>query len=147
VRELNIKLTNVIFIIVYPNIHISTAWAYSLVNDFKPKGINENNLSEGSGGVDFLKKIVYNKFQFIVFENCQELRDIKEELDGFLDSHLSFMSGSGSSLVFVYSERGKARHDLEILHKKYPFKAFLCKPFYRETKRNARLIEMQECYF
>jgi 4-diphosphocytidyl-2-C-methyl-D-erythritol kinase len=143
VENSGIKLKGVIFIIVYPDIRISTAWAYEQIDHRKLTKLPEIDLKEvrGNGDIDFLKKIVYNKFQLIILKSCQELNTVKKELDGFLDSHLSFMSGSGSSLVFVYSDRGKARHDLAVLHKKYSFKAFLCRPFYRKTRQTARLFE------
>ncbi len=147
VKIINIFLTNILFIIVYPDIHISTGWAYSLLSDYSPSVLREKYLIDGSGDVDFLKKIVYNKFQFTLFNSCQELSDIKQKLDSFLDSHLSFMSGSGSSLVFVYSDRGKARHDLAVLHKKYGYQAFLCRPFYRKSRPPARFIEKQQYGF
>ncbi len=134
VESLDIKLENMAFLIIYPMIHISTGWAYSLINDKEKKYDLEKFLNKTAPDIDFLKKIVYNKLQLFVFNNCQELADIKKRLDGFLDSRLSFMSGSGSSLVYVYTDSLKAQKDLTALKSQSGYKAFLCGPYYRRTR-------------
>lgn len=126
------KLKKTYFLIVYPEISISTRWAYSLIKDYGNKdGKIFKNIPVID--IDFLKKIVYNKFQLFVFENCKELAEIKGNLDSFLDSSLSFMSGSGSSLVYVYKEEKKAKRDLERIKQNFTYKVFFCKPYYRRT--------------
>lgn len=126
-----LKLKNIYFVIVYPGKPVSTKWAYSLINAYNPAGMNENNLNPRTADIDFLKKIVYNKFQFFVFNGCPELAGVKTQLDGFLDSHLSFMSGSGSSLVYVYTDREKARRMTAETRTRFGFDAFFCEPYYR----------------
>jgi 4-diphosphocytidyl-2-C-methyl-D-erythritol kinase len=131
VIKMDFKLNNIFFIIVYPGRPISTKWAFSLIDDYNPGGIVETDLKTQNADIDFLKKIIYNKLQFFVFNNCKELAGIKTKLDDFLDSRLSFMSGSGSSLVYVYTERGKARHMSAAIRDRFGFDSFFCEPYYR----------------
>jgi 4-diphosphocytidyl-2-C-methyl-D-erythritol kinase len=131
VRPLPQKLTGTTFLIVYPNIHISTSWAYSIIeNPLREKNL-EKYLTNSEFDVDFLKKIVYNKFQIFVLKRNDALLDAKRRIDKVLDSRFSFMSGSGSSLVYVYSDRQKAAKDREILLQGLDCKTFLCDPLYR----------------
>jgi len=131
VIKMDFKLNNIFFIIVYPARPISTKWAFSLIDDYNPVGIVETDLKTQNADIDFLKKIMYNKFQFFVFNNCKELTGIKTKLDDFLDSRLSFMSGSGSSLVYVYTEREKARYMSAAIRSRFGFDSFFCEPYYR----------------
>ncbi len=125
------NLKDICFIIVYPNILISTGWAYSLLDDSVNEGKLEDFSKNSYTGIDFLRKIVYNKFQFFVFKHNVVLSGIKIELGKVLKSRLSFMSGSGSSLVFVYDNRVTAEMDLDFLQRNYDYKSFFCVPIYR----------------
>jgi 4-diphosphocytidyl-2-C-methyl-D-erythritol kinase len=131
ITKSELKLRNLYFVIIYPGKPVSTKWAYSLITGYNPPIINENNLNPQTADIDFLKKIVYNKFQFLVFNNCPDLAEVKTRLDGFLDSRLSFMSGSGSSLVYVYTEREKARRMTAEARMRFGFDAFFCEPYNR----------------
>ncbi len=131
VQKMDLRLKQICFIIIYPGKPVSTKWAYSLINEYGRSRIRENILHPPEADIDFLKKIVYNKFQLFVLNRCQELADIKTQLDDFLDSRLSFMSGSGSSLVYVYSEKEKARRLLTEEEKRFGYNAFFCEPYYR----------------
>lgn len=118
------------FLIVYPNIAVSTKWAYSLIENLE----NQHRLNDlenySKFNIDFLSKIVYNKFQLFVFRNHKELSKVYETLENLLDSQLSFMSGSGSSLVFGYSVEGRAKKDFEKVTQQLGLTAFLCDPLY-----------------
>lgn len=131
IQPLNAKLENVHFLIVYPNISVSTAWAYGLLKDLDsgPKLPDLSNISRWD--VDFLRKIVYNKFQYFVFDHHGTLSQVYRELDKKLDAVFSFMSGSGSSLVFAYDNEEKARIALEILKSEMMYQVCLCGPVYR----------------
>jgi len=132
VTPLKARLKDIYFLIIYPEIPISTKWAYSLIKDYDSKS-NENFNNIPVIDIDFLKKIMYNKFQLFVFENCKELVEVKNNLESFLDSHLSFMSGSGSSFVYVYTEEQKAKRDFERIKQNFTYKVFFCEPYYRRT--------------
>ncbi|MFN3659958.1 MAG: 4-(cytidine 5'-diphospho)-2-C-methyl-D-erythritol kinase [Brevinematales bacterium] len=131
IESLPLKLERVYFLIVYPGIHISTAWAYSLIDDYKPHSAKENILAAWDDSLDFLRKIVYNKFQPFVFRACEELAAKKTVLDRESQASLSFMSGSGSSLVYVYDSAGKREEDRKRFSTIGGMQVFCADPVYR----------------
>ncbi|MGA2958172.1 MAG: 4-(cytidine 5'-diphospho)-2-C-methyl-D-erythritol kinase [Thermodesulfobacteriota bacterium] len=131
VEPLTQRLTGVYFLIVYPDIHISTKWAYSLITRYDKCSNMNLHLNNSTINIDLLRKIVYNNFQSFVLKKNSSLRKIKQDLDGVLVSQLSFMSGSGSSLVYVYEDRLLAEKDKEKIGQHGFNKAFVCDPLYR----------------
>jgi 4-diphosphocytidyl-2-C-methyl-D-erythritol kinase len=130
VRKLSHKLKNVYFLIICPDIFISTKEAYSLIKD-KNSVLTFPDLENISLiTIDFLKKIVYNKFQKIIFNNFSSLGILYENLKKHLKAEIIFMSGSGSSLVAVYDNRLKRMKDFLYLKRQKCFKVFMAKPFY-----------------
>ena len=113
-------------LIVYPNEHISTPWAYSKIE------LNGETKSE----FDFVKALynsrketselqkLFNDFEKPVFENYPKIKSVKDTLvnNGAI---FAMMSGSGSSLfAFFDSDKsaGKALGDL------LGYQTFLCPP-------------------
>lgn len=135
IEPLSFQLEKVYFLIVYPGIHISTAWAYSLVNDYQPHNTKENILAAWDGSLDFLRKIVYNKFQPFVFGACEELAAKKTMLDRESQASLSFMSGSGSSLVYVYDSAGKREEEKDRFSTIDGMQVFCADPVYHTSKK------------
>ncbi|MFN4217040.1 MAG: 4-(cytidine 5'-diphospho)-2-C-methyl-D-erythritol kinase [Brevinematales bacterium] len=131
IEVLPLRLERVYFLIVYPGIHMSTAWAYSLIDDYTPHSDKENILAAWDGSLDFLRKIVYNKFQPFVFRACEELAAKKTMLDRESQALLSFMSGSGSSLVYVYDSAGKRDDDRKRFSTVGGMQVFCADPVYR----------------
>jgi 4-diphosphocytidyl-2-C-methyl-D-erythritol kinase len=137
IAPLDSVLDDVEFIVVYPGFPVSTRVAYSFVENFgDAKGI-EFFMKKSSINIDFLEDFVYNRFQCIVIERDNRLSAIKSELDKRLKARFSFMSGSGSSLVFVYKGGNEAKSDFDILRNSdfaviYPgARVFHCFPVYK----------------
>ena len=67
VKPLESQLENIRFIVVYPNIGISTKWAYSLIDNYQINPVYDRLVNNSIYNIDFLKGIVYNKFEEFVF--------------------------------------------------------------------------------
>ncbi|MGC8764494.1 MAG: 4-(cytidine 5'-diphospho)-2-C-methyl-D-erythritol kinase [Brevinematia bacterium] len=131
IEKLNIKLKDIYFIIIYPHINVKTSYAYSLVKDKRPS-FNLPSLENISClTVDFLRKIVYNKFEKFVLDGFPELKLVYSSLRSLLNCDVFFMSGSGSSFVAVYGE--KTQREEDFLHLKQMTHCFVSKdePYYR----------------
>lgn len=131
VEPLQARLENVHFLLVYPNIPVSTKWAYSLITDYQPRNKPDNWANKTAFDIDFLKKIIYNKFEHFVIQRTDQLKEAKSLLDLALSHDLSFMSGSGSTLVYAYADRSKAKKDLKKVTERFGFRCYLCSPVYR----------------
>lgn len=98
-----------LIVIVYPNIHISTAWAYSNVN--LKSYIDNENLKEilikDINHPEILKKKIQNDFEELVSENYPEIKKLKLNL---YESGADFvqMSGSGSSVFAFFKDEQAA---------------------------------------
>jgi 4-diphosphocytidyl-2-C-methyl-D-erythritol kinase len=131
IEPLKKRLDNIFFLIVYPNISISTKWAYSLVNNEKREKLLEKFLNNLSFNIQWLKNTAYNKFEAFVFPASPGLLEARIRLDELLSAPVSFMSGSGSSLVFAYSEEKEAKKAGKTVRDQSAYPAFLCRPLYR----------------
>ncbi len=129
------RLEGVYFLIVYPGIHVSTAWAYSLIHDYHPHADPQNILDSLGGSLDFLRKIVYNKFQPFVFAAREDLARWKATLDRESEAELSFMSGSGSSLVYVYSSAERRDADKQRFSRQRDIQVFSADPVYHPSEK------------
>ncbi|MDD3804045.1 MAG: 4-(cytidine 5'-diphospho)-2-C-methyl-D-erythritol kinase [bacterium] len=90
--------------VVYPNVHISTKWAYDncskyLTNDKKYYNINslKKDFNEFIGSLKFS----YNVFEELVYKNYPRLKDIKNKLESKRPI-LSMMTGSGSAIYALF---------------------------------------------
>ncbi len=126
------RLKGVVFLVVYPGIPVSTRWAYSLITDYQARKKAAPEPNKTFFDIDFLSQILYNKFERSVLSNSRELSDAKAILDRTLRARVSFMSGSGSSLVYVYGDRKTALADQKAVRKGLTYPAFLCSPVYRD---------------
>jgi len=135
IEPLPFRLQGVFFLVVYPGIHISTAWAYSLITDYTAHNTRENIFQSMDGSLDFLQKIVYNKFQPFVFAAREELAAMKATLDRQSQASLSFMSGSGSSLVYVYDSADKREMDKKRFSAIRGIQVFCADPVYRQSEK------------
>ncbi|MCG8606505.1 4-(cytidine 5'-diphospho)-2-C-methyl-D-erythritol kinase [bacterium] len=115
-------------LLIYPEIEISTKWAYQQLNlslTMKKKAstlmsfkdINFNN-------VDF-NSLFYNEFENVVFNQYPLLRDIKDTV-GEQQSVFASMSGSGSSIFGIFQKRRQAEQARALFQNRY--KTFLVKP-------------------
>lgn len=90
------------FLLVKPDIHVSTRDAYSMV---RPKPSSESLLQSLSRPVDTWRETVKNDFEYSVFQHYPEIAAIKQTLYDMGATYAS-MSGSGSS-VFALFERSQ----------------------------------------
>lgn len=147
IEPLSLHLEKTWFLVIYPNIHVSTAKAYSWIKNFD-KEQNRTFLKKKHGSsVDFLEKIMYNTFQKFVFQHLPRLKSIYEKLRSLLHSTFGLMSGSGSSFFFVYEDFSRAMQDLDTLKEMEDFSSFsfqLCEPVYPEAVSSKASAEADE---
>jgi 4-diphosphocytidyl-2-C-methyl-D-erythritol kinase len=98
-------------LLVTPNIHVSTSWAYShlwlRVGTKRPdlRQVLEENLNDP----ERLREYLVNDFEETVFEQYPEISSIKQRL---LSEGASFalMSGSGSSVFGLFTDSSRAKN-------------------------------------
>jgi 4-diphosphocytidyl-2-C-methyl-D-erythritol kinase len=124
VRELEPIKTDAV-LIVYPNISISTGWAYQKIDDLLTKRMKFDKLGDSSEftAVDF--KELYNSFEEIALLSFPELKKIKELLD-LKGAVFSRMSGSGSAIFGVFPDRNIASSTANEVASKFDYKTYLC---------------------
>jgi len=114
-------------VVMYPNIHVSTAWAYQQVRIEKSdrKDDLRDNLVDNLHDGEILKQLIRNDFEPVVFRAHPELSEIKQEYyeHGALFAQ---MSGSGSSMYGLFESEGGARSVCEKLNGHGKF--FLTRP-------------------
>jgi 4-diphosphocytidyl-2-C-methyl-D-erythritol kinase len=110
-------------LLLFPGIHISTAWAYKNLklglthqwtdNKFKSSELHELKVSD-------FKSVFFNSFEDVVFRKYPVLADIKQAL--FQNGALfAGMSGSGSTLFGLYAIRVDLSSLSADLQKKHKF--------------------------
>ncbi len=113
-------------VLVYPNIQISTEWAYGNLKLKNHEG--EENLKkifiENVDKPEKLRELVKNDFEELVFSNYPQVAEIKSKLYK-LGSVFSLMSGSGSAVFGFFNEIDEIKKE-EIL-KTFPnYTVFIC---------------------
>lgn len=109
-------------LIVYPNIHISTAEAYSDVH-LSDEATDYHLLFSGDITSDILRTKIVNSFEESAFKRHPELLEIKNNLYD-TGAVFSLMSGSGSSMVGFFETDEKAKQAAE----QFPdYQTFVCK--------------------
>jgi|WetSurMetagenome_2_1015567.scaffolds.fasta_scaffold07174_4 4-diphosphocytidyl-2-C-methyl-D-erythritol kinase len=97
----NFKLDNYQILLVNPNLHVSTKWAFENLN-FQPEVIKESKIKQVEKFDSVTLKLLENDFEKIIFEKYPELEKIKDELVGF-GAEFSSMSGSGSTMYGLFN--------------------------------------------
>ncbi len=128
ITPLSARLKGVWFLVVYPNIHVSTARAYDWITKFDVAP--DFLIKKGTLTIDFLRKIMYNTFQNFVEEHFPDLKGFYRKLRDIFHSDVMLMSGSGSSVFFVYSDYQRAVRDLKLLESTEGVSCHLCEPVY-----------------
>jgi len=100
-EDLKIDLSNYFMVLVKPEIHVSTAEAYSKVRVKQPttslKELINLPLSEWKGNI-------VNDFEISVFERYPEIDEIKTKLYA-AGATFALMSGSGSSIFAIFERK------------------------------------------
>ena len=97
-ESLEINLSSYSLILIYPGIHINTAWAFSSIRSFSKK---DSVLSAIKNPLESWKKELINDFEEPVFAKYPEIAYIKQKL---YDSGAIYasMTGSGSAVFGIY---------------------------------------------
>ncbi len=92
-------------VIVYPNIKISTAWAYANVRlkDHTHKPSLKEIFLENLNHPEKLREMIENDFEDVVFDNYPKVGEVKKKLYE-IGSDFALMSGSGSSVFAFFKE-------------------------------------------
>ena len=98
---LSLSLENYFILLVIPEIHISTAWAFSQIVPEKPDK-NLNDLIRLP--VKKWKNEIINDFEIPVFKKFPELKGIKDKLYAMGAAYCS-MSGSGSAFYGIFEKQ------------------------------------------
>lgn len=100
-ESIKLDLSNCHIALIYPNIHINTAKAYSGVTPKKPARSLENDIQNLP--IEQWKNFIHNDFEDSVFPQFPELKRIKEQLYSKGAVYAS-MSGSGSTVYGIFKE-------------------------------------------
>lgn len=97
-QKIHLPLSDYYIMLVYPNIHVSTAMAYSGVVPKKP---DYSLVSRLEMNPNDWKEFVHNDFEDSIFPQILELSVIKEQLYNYGAFYTS-MSGSGSTIYGLF---------------------------------------------
>lgn len=113
-------------LIVYPNIHVSTPWAYRALNitQTKPTTNYPKLLANNSLTSEFLRENIKNDFETVIFAEYPTIATIKEQLYEF-GAIFALMSGSGSSIFGLFNDKNAAKF---AAHAFSEHQTFVCDP-------------------
>ena len=100
-ESIKLNLSNYFIALIYPNVHINTAKAYSGVRPKKPVRSLENDLQQLP--IEKWKDNIHNDFEDSIFPEFPELKKIKEKLYS-LGAVYASMSGSGSAMYGIFKK-------------------------------------------
>lgn len=115
--KINIDLP---IVIVYPGIHIPTAWAYSLILPKIPSFHLRNIESLDANHLQLIADKVGNDFESVVFEKYPKIKEVKQ-LHYKMGAIFSLMSGSGSTVFGIYPDEDTAKSSANIMREKNYF--------------------------
>ena len=97
-------------VVLYPNIHVSTAWAYQQVKVERSDHteILRDNFADNLRDAEKLRELIRNDFEPVVFRAHPELAKIKRTFYEH-GAHFAQMSGSGSSMYALFESEEGAR--------------------------------------
>ena len=106
VEKINTKL-NLDFVLVKPNFGVSTPYAYSRVKfpltNFHKISKIINSLEKGVFDFESAKDLFFNRFEDFIFDEYQEIKQIKEVLEDL--GCASLMSGSGATVFGLVHDK------------------------------------------
>lgn len=128
-------------VVIYPNIHIATSWAYQNASLANEKLRTKNRQSDQSlkdivlehlHQPRMLMNLLHNDFEALILRTYPEVAKIKKLLyDG--GAIFAQLSGSGSSVYGFFREQGYAHHIAESVHHQY--QVFVTPPHF-QTERD-----------
>ena len=100
-------------VLVTPNLHISTAWAYRELSARKKLNVHSERLYDGATcKVAGIATLMTNDFEDVVFEAYPRIADIKRRLRASGAAY-ALMSGSGSSVYGLFDDETEARRAID----------------------------------
>ena len=109
-EPIDLSLKGYFFVLINPNIHVSTAEAFSNVYKRGEQQISLKDLIKNP--VEKWKSLIENDFEKSVFLNHPEIKNLKEKLyeNGAI---YASMSGSGSSVFGLFKENNDLKNQFE----------------------------------
>jgi len=116
-------------LVVSPQIHISTKWAYSRskIALTKDENFTKFKLLFKRFDPQYLRFNIKNDFEEVVFKRHPLLLTIKEKLYE-KGAFYASLSGSGSSVYGLFNQSDKAEEAVEFFSIEQRMKSFLCRP-------------------
>ena len=120
----------VFYVLAYPDVEISTAWAYgqlgSILTEDSPYFNFIVSLSGGCVDHDRLFEVLENDFMPAVDRTYPIVAELRSQLDR-VDARATSMSGSGSTVYGVFDDRKTASQAQSALQRQ-GCRSFLCQP-------------------
>jgi 4-diphosphocytidyl-2-C-methyl-D-erythritol kinase len=107
-EEIELDLSAYKFVLVNPNIHVNTGWAFGAWSEgFKPSDHNLKDVKKIiQQPINTWKENLTNDFEKVVFEKYPTIQNIKEELYN-QGAVYAAMSGSGSTVFGIFNKEQK----------------------------------------
>jgi 4-diphosphocytidyl-2-C-methyl-D-erythritol kinase len=106
-------------LVVTPNIHVSTAWAYAELSKRGGLIYRKNKFYDGATcTVAAIPSLMENDFEPVVFNAHPEIALLKQEILS-QGAMYALLSGSGSSVFGLFTDESKARKAGEFFQSKY----------------------------
>ena len=108
-EEINLDLSAFNFVMVNPNIHINTGWAFNNITPALPKKSIKEIIQQP---INTWKNELLNDFEKPVFEQYPEIKNIKETLyeQGAL---YASMSGTGSTVFGIFEKQVSIKNNFQ----------------------------------
>jgi len=113
------------YLLVIPDIFISTSWAYKALKKHLKEDIDRINFADILEGNNLSNVIFDNDFERIVIPTYPKIGEIK---NGLIEAGANYasLSGSGSTVFGIFDEEARAKKAESYFQKQYL--TFLCRP-------------------
>ena len=106
-------------LVVTPNIHVSTSWAYGQLAKQERLALRPNKFYDGATcTVAAIPSLMKNDFESVVFDAHPEIALLKQEILSH-GAVYALLSGSGSSVFGLFNDEGNARKAGDFFASKY----------------------------
>ncbi|MBS1730669.1 MAG: 4-(cytidine 5'-diphospho)-2-C-methyl-D-erythritol kinase [Bacteroidetes bacterium] len=100
-QEISLDLSHMHFVLIYPGVHINTAWAFSRIT---PQPRNRSLIEIIQMPISTWREQLVNDFETVIFNKYLQLKDIKNQLYSRGALYAS-MSGSGSCVFGIFEKK------------------------------------------
>jgi 4-diphosphocytidyl-2-C-methyl-D-erythritol kinase len=109
-ESLDLDLKGYHIALIYPNIHVNTAKAYSGVKPKKPSRSLEDDIQNLA--IEQWKEFIHNDFEDSIFPQFAAIKKIKDQLY-FKGAIYAAMSGSGSTVYGIFKNKTDLKKEFE----------------------------------